>query len=197
MTLLTAISNFVSIPMIIRCIKLEENFVGLMLFCSMMASFFYHFTEIYNCNIFLDFSAWHKIDNIFAITGMSIYSLYMTGNLDSTMLIYSTLIVSILAQQRDPWNINYTIGPFIMFFFIGVISNIYYKKGFPKFKYDQLFKGKLLLFVGAYFFVKGLDQHTDYLRLNHGIWHIFLGVASWYNLNAVKRKSDYQFIHHT
>ena len=88
---------------------------------------------------------------------MSIYLLYLTGNIFNPALIYSTVLIAILVQEKDPWNINYTVGPIIMYLFIGVGASIYYKIGFPEFRYDQLVKGTVLLLIGMYFFAKGLD----------------------------------------
>ena len=47
-----------------------------------------------------------------------------------------------------------------------------------------------MLAIGLLFFTKGLDEHTDYLRLNHGLWHLFLGWSSWYNYHSIKRPED-------
>jgi predicted membrane channel-forming protein YqfA (hemolysin III family) len=38
--------------------------------------------------------------------------------------------------------------------------------------------------VGAYFFVKGLDEYDDYLRFNHGIWHMMAAISNYYGLKS-------------
>lgn len=188
MTIIAAFSNFTSIPLVMRCYQRNWQFVGLMCFCSAFTSFMYHFCEIYNCEIFLSFSAWHRLDNVFAVTSMSLYMLYLTGNITNDNLVYSTLLVAILAQEKDPWNLKYTVIPIVMYAVIGIIANIHWKLGVPEFRYDKLLKGSGLLFIGGIFFVKGLDEHTDYLRFHHGVWHFFLGIASYYNLDSVRMK---------
>ena len=55
MTLITAVSNFITIPLVIKCFKLDLVFVGIIGAMSLISSFLYHFGEIYNCVIFLDF----------------------------------------------------------------------------------------------------------------------------------------------
>lgn len=98
MTLIAAISNMISLPLVFKCFQNNKPFVALMLLSSVISSFFYHFGEIYNCIIFLDFSAWHRLDNIFAVTCMSIYLLYLTGNINNMSLVYSTVLIAILVQ---------------------------------------------------------------------------------------------------
>jgi predicted membrane channel-forming protein YqfA (hemolysin III family) len=125
------------------------------------------------------------LDNIFAVSSIGLYFLYITGNIHNNTLLYISFMIAILAQEKDPWNINYTIGPIIIIALLGICANIYYGIGIPKFRRDYVLKGNLFLIIGSYFFVKGLDEHTDYLRLYHGIWHVFLGISSYYNMNSV------------
>ena len=134
MTLITAVSNFITIPLVIKCFKLDLVFVGIIGAMSLISSFLYHFGEIYNCVIFLDFGAWHRLDNIFAISAIGLYFLYVTGNIHNNTLLYISFIIAILAQEKDPWNIYYTIGPIILIGLMGICANVYYKIGIPKFK---------------------------------------------------------------
>jgi predicted membrane channel-forming protein YqfA (hemolysin III family) len=48
--------------------------------------------------------------------------------------------------------------------------------------------GTLFLCVGLFFFVDGLDDDNDYLRLSHGIWHLSASVFGYYCIEAVKIK---------
>ena len=41
-------------------------------------------------------------------------------------------------------------------------------------------RGVLLLVAGVVCFVRGLDDETDYLRVWHGLWHCFVGLASFF-----------------
>lgn len=107
--------------------------------------------------------------------------------------MYGTLMVAILAQEKDPWNIHYTVGPILGFFGIGVVSNILLGLGLPRYDYGMMKRGMGFLAVGIFFFVKGLDEETDYLRIHHGLWHAFLGIASYYNFHSL-RIHDYNTI---
>ena len=98
MALISAFSNLVSLPLVVSCFRAGQPFVGMCYFMSVSTSFMYHFCEIGNWTLYLNFSEWHRLDNIFAITCFSIYVLYITGNVDNRPILYSTLLTAILAQ---------------------------------------------------------------------------------------------------
>lgn len=49
----------------------------------------------------------------------------------------------------------------------------------PRFN-RKIYIGLGLLTVAFAFFARGLDEDNDYLRLNHGLWHLFSSLA-FYN----------------
>lgn len=97
------------------------------------------------------------MDNVFAISSFGVYAMYITGNLKQMTLMYSTLIVAILAQEKDPWNLSYTILPIVGFFVVGVANNLYRGLGLPKYNYGMVLRGAGFLLVGIFFFERGLD----------------------------------------
>jgi predicted membrane channel-forming protein YqfA (hemolysin III family) len=44
----------------------------------------------------------------------------------------------------------------------------------------MLYKGLLLMIIGLYFFIKGLDDDNDYLKMNHGMWHVFSAIGMFH-----------------
>jgi predicted membrane channel-forming protein YqfA (hemolysin III family) len=186
MVVVSACSNFTSLPLVVNCFRHGKKFEGLVFFCSMMSSFLYHLGEIYNHVFYLKYHEWHRLDNVFAIASFGLYALYMTGNSDEAFLTYLTLIVAILAQEKDPWNIKYTVWPIVIFFVLGLAVNIIKCKGIPRYNIWAVKRGTFYLLVGIFFFSRGLDEETDYLRVNHGLWHAFLGISSWYNFHSIK-----------
>ncbi len=42
----------------------------------------------------------------------------------------------------------------------------------------------VILVIAGQFFISGLSEHEDYLRINHGLWHAFAGVAHYYGMNC-------------
>lgn len=72
-----------------------------------------------------------------------------------------------------------------MFDVIAVILRIWYwNKVKVTYNWWNLSTSLIVLLVGAYFFVKGLDQYDDYLRFNHGIWHMMAAISNFYGLNS-------------
>lgn len=185
MVVVSACSNFTSIPLVINCFRHGKPFHGLVFLFSMMCSFLYHLGEIYNHVFYLKYHEWHRLDNVFAIASFALYALYITGNSEEQELNYLALMVAVLAQEKDPWNISYTVWPIVAFFIIGILVNLVKRKGLPKYNWRAANRGTLFLLIGLVFFVFGLDEETDYLRINHGLWHAFLGVSSWYNFHSI------------
>jgi len=52
---------------------------------------------------------------VFAIAGLGVYVLHLSGNGHCRKAIYFTLIVSIITQEKDAWNVYYTFGPLVFF----------------------------------------------------------------------------------
>jgi predicted membrane channel-forming protein YqfA (hemolysin III family) len=44
----------------------------------------------------------------------------------------------------------------------------------------NLYIGVGFLFIAVIFFIKALDDKLDYLRIYHGIWHLFIGISFYY-----------------
>jgi hypothetical protein len=44
--------------------------------------------------------------------------------------------------------------------------------------------GFILAVVAFYFFKQGLDEDNDYLRLNHGMWHLLIGLSSYFVVSS-------------
>ena len=112
--------------------------------------------------------------------------LHLSGNRDYRYTIYSALIVSILTQEKDPWNINYSVLPITFYGIIGFLLRIYHiKDQIIIYNWNYLCKGLVLTLIGIHFFLKGLDEFDDYLRFNHGMWHLLGGMASFYGFQSV------------
>lgn len=47
--------------------------------------------------------------------------------------------------------------------------------------------------IAFLFFYKGLDDHNDYLRFYHGLWHLFVGIFSFYVWQC-KLKENYTWM---
>jgi hypothetical protein len=95
-------------------------------------------------------------------------------------VLYSlALTISIICQERDPWNINYTLLPIGIFFTIYLLNRIFGKRG-TKFNRKMLRKGLCYYFSALPFFYFALNEYTDYLRIAHGVWHLVVSVGAFY-----------------
>lgn len=114
--------------------------------------------------------------------------LFLLGNLHSKshILEYSTLISTMVIQQKDPWNFMYSIIPQLIYVIIGIIIRIlHYNHYKVNYNWNQLYLSLLTLGLGTFFLVRGLDDKNDYLRINHGMWHITICVFGYFAFNAV------------
>lgn len=50
---------------------------------------------------------------------------------------------------------------------------------------EKLFVATVLLVIGGYFFMAGLEEEQDYLRLNHAGWHIFGSGFGYFCIQSV------------
>ena len=127
------------------------------------------------------------MDNIFVIASFSVYLLYLSGSIGHRSVVYSTLIVSLIAQEKDPWNINYSVVPIVFYGAVGVMLRVMdMNKTKVQYNWEMLGKSSFLTLIGVYFFMKGLNEFDDYLRFNHGMWHMLAGIASWYGFQSTK-----------
>lgn len=76
----------------------------------------------------------------------------------------------------SPWNIVCTIIP-ILFSLSIVLVKIFLTREFIRVDKKIYSLAALFGVIAGYFFYKGLDDLNDYLRLNHGLWHFFAGIA--------------------
>jgi hypothetical protein len=138
-----------------------------------------------NFDIYLPELKWHRLDNVFVIAGIAIWTLHVSGNGHVRKAIYLSLVISILTQEKDPWNINFTILPIIFFDILALVLRLWYWSS-VKVKYDwrRLGMSLSILGIGSYFFYKGLNEHDDYLRFNHGIWHLMAAVSNYYGMSC-------------
>ena len=190
MGLIVVATNAAAIPIIVVLLRNPHaQFEGLVAFMSGFTSFMYHCCEVFNRDIYLSELEWHRLDNVFVTSGISIFVMHILGNKQSRILIYCTLLGSILSQEKYPWDIRFTIAPILIFCLIGVLCRfatwdkveVTYNRGY-------LGRTAVLLAIGGYFFLKGLDENDDYLRFNHGMWHLFSGAGIYFGLQACSVK---------
>ncbi len=117
--------------------------------------------------------------------------MHLSGNGHCRKTIYSTLMISLLTQEKDPWNITYTFLPMVIFEVLSIALRAYYwRKVEVKYNFKRLIASIIILVVAGQFFINGLDEKKDYLRFNHGLWHMFAGVAHYFGMNCTSWKDS-------
>jgi predicted membrane channel-forming protein YqfA (hemolysin III family) len=54
------------------------------------------------------------------------------------------------------------------------------KRGhFPNYNKTMFNKGRIILAFAIFFFILGTDEMSDYLRFNHGMWHLCIGFSGY------------------
>ena len=121
-------------------------------------------------------------DNIGAGYGFTVIIMNLSDIRDERLyqkLSYSFLFLVIFLQELDPWNLNTMLVPIFLCFAI-CITIKFCQRRLPTFNTNVFFKALALLFASMYLFFKAIDDHADYLRFYHGIWHIVISTCLFY-----------------
>lgn len=126
---------------------------------TLMASFMFHLCEVFGVELFLSELQWQRIDNVFTISSFELVILYLWGAVrpNDLLLKLSTLLSTIIVQEKDPWNFAYSVAPLIAYIIVGgIVRGL--KNARRKIVYDRnkLMTAFVLLIAGSYFFIAGL-----------------------------------------
>lgn len=154
-----------------------------------MTSFLYHWTETLRLRWFMHPGSWHRLDNIGSITCFQLLFLYLCGfrdtRVESLIKFFGFGIVLVL-QESGPWVLSNTIIPVVLFACLPVVKFVIFRS-IPTFHRRNLAIGGSMLGIAMVFFVLGLDDHNDYMRWKHGIWHFLAGISSIWMWQSVRR----------
>lgn len=184
MVLITAITNLAFTPALILLIRKKYYFPVFFGLFTQVTSFMYHFMESIALKKFLnmDEGQWHKLDNIGSIVCFMSLAVYLMDNRNQELdliLNYIALIITLILQESDPWNIFCTIIPILSYFIL--IHVLSWKRGRKAVYNKKMHRLALVgLFPALFCFYNGLDEFQDYLRFYHGFWHFFVGVSSFF-----------------
>lgn len=182
MAIITGASNIATIPGLFLMKKQGRNFTYYLSIFALTNSVLYHICESLDIILFIPQKKWHELDNIGAICCMNslIISLtkYSENKAEQNKLNYISLFLALIFQKKDPWDLSNTIIP------IAIISmmTLYqmFKLGLPKYYFNPLSQGLVLLVLALAMFIKGLDDLNDYLRIYHSLWHVLIGLSTYY-----------------
>eukprot|EP01112_Ceratiomyxa_fruticulosa_P009646 TRINITY_DN2525_c0_g1_i1.p1 TRINITY_DN2525_c0_g1~~TRINITY_DN2525_c0_g1_i1.p1 ORF type:complete len:232 (+),score=23.99 TRINITY_DN2525_c0_g1_i1:219-914(+) len=198
--LLTALvvvgTNLSCIPLAINCIRRGLAYESIIGSCSAIASIMYHVGEIYFDTYWwkwgrMNPGQWHRLDNVFSILSFNALLFFLMENTNPTtidILRWVSLAFTLYCQELSPWNIMCTVVPILLPLLL-LIAKLLYNRKVPAWIKSTSFRiGLLLLVVAVFFFVRGLDDDNDYLRINHGLWHFFIGLSFYFLFHGVRMK---------
>lgn len=200
MLLVTGITNFACFPALYVVYQkglIYQFYMGLFTFAT---SFMYHSLESVDWNSFyIDRGTWHKLDNIGSICCFIMLFIYWMDNLSKKngsyyskhvsstdlQLNMTGLFITMLMQANHPWRLQNTLIPIFLFLALFILKICFIRK--PRYNSYYVKRGTGLLLVAVFFFIRGLDEHKDYLRINHGMWHCFVGFSSFYLWQSIDK----------
>ena len=154
--------------------------LGVSIFAT-IASFMYHLAESFDATLLLTEGQWHRLDNIGIIGVFGLYFSHLCclrNPIADAALKQATFFVTLVLQEKDPWNEWYTIGP-VLGFAVMPITAAAWRWRTPPFNWLEVMFGFGLLTVALPFFVWGLDDQNDPFRVYHAIWHVAGGYGSY------------------
>ena len=184
MVLITGISNFAFTPALILLIRKKYYFPAFLGLFTEITSFMYHFMESIALKKFLNMDEyqWHKLDNIGSITCFMSLTVFLMDNKNAELdaiLNLIALVVNLILQESDPWNLMNTVLPILIYvILIGILS--WKRKRKPSYNKKMHVYGTIGILPAFFCFYYGLNEFQDYLRFFHGCWHFFVGVSSFY-----------------
>lgn len=196
MSLINSMSNIFALPCILYLIKRKNNFGVFISTFTFISSFMYHLCDGLSIkSLVLSESDWHVMDNIGSIGSFNFMIMLVTRTTKDRKekLNFLSLLIAYILQMSDPWNLTFTLLPICIYLILSIYINyIQYIKHDDKEKGERLWKGLIInkdLFLKAglsfllalVFFVIGLNEHYDYLRIAHSFWHV-IGSYSFYHI---------------
>eukprot|EP01132_Coremiostelium_polycephalum_P004767 gene4767-5947_t len=181
-------TNLSCIPLGLLCIKRGNAYEAIIGTACAISSMMYHVGEVFERSELFQLTGltsgqWHRLDNIFTILVFQALMLFMmdTSHPQVVDLIrWLLLVLTLYCQERAPWQIFFTALPIGVSLLMMVGHYVYIRKVPDWIKTKHFLYGLLCLMVAVFFFIRGLDDDNDYLRINHGIWHLFIGFSFYF-----------------
>ena len=175
------LSHAACLPALWQLIRRRWVFESYVCTAALIASFMYHACEAFGTSFFLTELRWHRLDNVGVLCCFGVFFTYLCNfrNVYTEQFVkYSTVVLAVLAQEKDPWNELYTFGPMIFFMCIPVFVHVCVRRKVPVFDVKNAVLGFGLLAAALPFFLAGLNDQADPYRIYHGMWHVVSGLSS-------------------
>jgi hypothetical protein len=183
------LSHFAFVPSLVQQYRRRWHFEFCVGIAAIMCSFMYHTCQAFNTVLFLSELQWHRLDNIGALSSFAILFVYLANIKDPQIeayLKYMLILMSVIIQEKDPWNEIYTFVPVLVMSLIPFVSHGLVYRKMPQFEAKNFVMGFGLLAAALPFFVAGLDDGNDPYRLYHGMWHVVGSFSSLFLWRIVR-----------
>lgn len=187
----TVITNLCMVPGCVQLIRYKRVYE---FFCASLAaftSFMYHYCDTLGdgATVFgMTELQWHRLDNIFALATLT--NLWVMLQQHKHLLVEhiqqcAMLCFIIITQEAAPWNELFSVLPIALAIATTVV-------------YFGITKTKLVInrrdfataiscmAIGFVFFTRGLDERADWCRLQHGLWHAFIGGTGYFWVRSLE-----------
>jgi len=205
---ITVFTNLFLIPLVIQMWRVKKYYSSIIAASTMITSMMYHLGDSLHARLFwMNPGQWHRLDTLFTIlVFQTTFSYFIACKYVRTREVMNvlSLIVAIFCQEANPWNVLFTIIPILFPGVALLIHKVYVSLSHGQnsssrveeemlareeevvisFSSKRIMIGCGLTAIALVFFVFGLDEDHDWLRLNHGLWHLFIGLASYYLVSS-------------
>ena len=193
---ITALTNLLAVPFVFRravLLKRHLAFEAVLSAFTIGASFMYHLCDSLQLyggrGIILGEGAWHRLDNVGSILCFVVLLIHFTDYADelhANLNKFGMLWLVLIAQEYAPWDLRFTVGPIALQICIMVAKRVLVDNAtLPPIDPRMAWRAAFLQGVAFVFFYFGLDEHSDPMRISHGLWHTFSAVASQYHWRVV------------
>ena len=184
--LIVAGTNAFGLPCAVRCARNACFFEMWMGLGALFVSVMYHSAEALRQPLWgMTDGQWHRLDNVFAIMCFVSLMLFLMDNQSAKVdecLRWGFVVLVTWAQEKGPWVLYYTIMPIVLSALLLLGKYVLVKRAMPRYFKSPSERGivrnaVLTMLVAFFFFYKGLNESQDYLRIYHGLWHLFSSLS--------------------
>jgi len=196
------------IPLSLQLWKGELYYESLISSSCLLTSILYHSGETLNARLFeMNPGQWHRLDTLFSILmfqSMFFYVVCLKNWHRRDQLQWMSLVVALVCQEANPWNVLFTIFPICFPIVIVGIYSVYFQftattQKEVLFVAEEPYNKKALIaacslgLLSFCFFYLGLDEDRDWLRINHSLWHLLIGLASFFLVKSKAKRKEKKF----
>ncbi len=113
---------------------------------------------------------------------------------------WGNMCIILFCQERGPWKLIHLVIPLCCSVFT-TLFKFWTLGGVPQFNKSiqdnvtlltiaYVWVGAILGCIALVFFVFGLNEDEDYLRIYHGLWHFFAGLAIYFIYHSKERRKN-------